>query len=216
MQPREFVNTKKIEAIGSSVVRAEPDAAVLRLGVTTKAEQPAEAVQQNAERMAKVIAAVKKQKIPESAIQTAELQLESVTKWDEDSQTEILVGYRATNVITVTTPVDRAVAVYDNSVAAGVNTASGLRFVVEDDKKYRREGLAQATKMAIDEIHTVAKALGTKLDGPLMAEVMEIVPPPLIDYQFAAADKIGAATPIIPGRVEITSRVRVVYEIKAT
>ncbi|MCY0987781.1 SIMPL domain-containing protein [Nannocystis sp. ILAH1] len=216
MQPREFVNTKKIEAIGNSVVRAEPDAAVLRLGVTTQAELPAEAVQQNADRMVKVIAAVKKQKIPESAIQTAELQLESVTKWDEDSQTEILVGYRATNVITVTTPIGKAVAVYDTSVAAGVNTASGLRYVVDDDKKYRREGLAQATKMAIDEIHTVAKALGTKLDGPLMAEVMEVVPPPLIEYHFAAADEIGAATPIIPGRVEITSRVRVIYEIKAT
>lgn len=205
-----------IEAIGNSVVRAEPDAAVLRLGVTTQAEEPAEAVQQNAEKMAKVIAAVKKQKIDESAIQTADLQLESVTKWDEDSQTEILVGYRATNVIQVTAPIDRAVAVYDAGVKAGVNTAGGLRFVVTDDKKYRREGLAQATKAAIDEIHAVAKALGTKLDGPLVAEVMEVVPPPLIDYHFAAADEIGAATPIIPGRVEITSRVRVVYEIKAT
>lgn len=208
------MNTKTIEATGSSVVRAEPDAAILRLGVTTQAKQPAEAVQENAERMVKVIAAVKQQKIPESAIQTADLQLEAVTKWDEDTQTEILVGYRATNVISVTAPVARAVAVYDAGVSAGVNTASGLRFVVNDDKKYRREGLGQATKLAIDEIHTVAKALGALLDGPLMAQVIEDMPPPLPEYHFAAADELGAATPIIPGRIEITSRVRVIYAVK--
>ena len=182
--------------------------------MTTQAKQPAEAVQENAERMVKVIAAVKQQKIPESAIQTADLQLEAVTKWDEDTQTEILVGYRATNVISVTAPVARAVAVYDAGVSAGVNTASGLRFVVNDDKKYRREGLAQATKLAIDEIHTVAKALGALLDGPLMAQVIEDMPPPLPEYHFAAADELGAATPIIPGRIEITSRVRVIYAVK--
>jgi hypothetical protein len=209
------METKKIEATGSAVVRAEPDAAILRLGVTTQAEHPAEAVEQNAEKMAKVIAAVKQQQIDEAAIQTADLQLESVTKWDEDTQTEILVGYRATNVISVTAPIDKAVAVYDAGVAAGANTAGGLRFIVHDDKKYRRDGLGQATKVAIDEIHTVAKALGTKIEGPLMAEVLEEVPPPLIDYHFSAAEEVGAATPIIPGRIEITSRVRVVYEIKA-
>jgi uncharacterized protein len=214
MQPREHIETKMIEATGSSVVRAKPDAAKLRLGVTTQAEKPADAVKENAERMTKVIAAVKAQKIPESAIQTSELQLEPVTKWDEDLQTDLVVGYRATNIVTVQTPVERAVAVYDSGVAAGVNTASGLAFIVADEKKYRRESIALATKVAVEEIDAVAKALGTTLDGPLQAQVVDESRPPIYDYNFMAPEKLGASTPIIPGQLEIATRVRVVYAIK--
>ncbi|MDC0666482.1 SIMPL domain-containing protein [Nannocystis radixulma] len=214
MQPREATDTRTIEATGKGVVRAKPDVAVLKLGVTTQAEKPAEAVDQNAKRMSKVIAAVKAQGIPDTAIQTSELQLDRVTKWDEDLQTDVLVGYRATNVITVRSPVDTAVKVFDAGVAAGANTAGGLAFAVDDEKKYRREALAQATKVAVEDIEAVAKALGVNLDAVVQAEVMEATEPPLYESQFFAMDHELAATPIVPGQLEITSRVRVRYTIK--
>ncbi|MBZ5709910.1 SIMPL domain-containing protein [Nannocystis pusilla] len=215
MQPREATDTRTIEATGKGVVRAKPDLAVLKLGVTTQAEQPAEAVDQNAKRMSKVIAAVKAQGIPDTAIQTSELQLDRVTKWDEDLQTDVLVGYRATNVITVRSPVDTAVKVFDAGVAAGANTAGGLAFAVNDEKKYRREALAQATKVAVEDIEAVAKALGVNLAAVVQAEVVEAIEPPLYESQFFAMDHELAATPIVPGQLEITSRVRVRYTIKA-
>ena len=214
MQPREATETRTIEATGKGVVRAKPDAAVLKLGVTTQAEKPAEAVDQNAKLMTKVIKAVKAQNIPESAIQTSELQLDRVTKWDEDTQTDVLVGYRATNVITVRTPVGTAVAVFDAGVAAGANTAGGLAFTVTDEEKFRRDALTQATKAAIEEADAVAKALGVALGTPTRAQVVESTEPPLYEQHFMGMDHELAATPIIPGQLEITAHVRVVVAIK--
>lgn len=203
--------TRTIEATGRSVVRARPDVAVLELAVVTEAKKPGEAVQENAARMTKVIAAVKAQKIPESAIQTSALRLQPLYKWDEGQQIHFLAGYVATNAITVYTPVDTAGSVYDAGVEAGANGAGGIVFTVTDDRKYRREALAQATKQAVEEIHAVAKALGAGLAGPMQAQVLfDSQPQP---YQLSL-EKAAADTPVMPGRVEIGARVRVTYTIK--
>ena len=44
---------------------------------------------------------------------------------------------------------------------------------------------------------------------------MEAIEPPFYESQFFAMDHEVAATPIVPGQLEITSRVRVRYTIKA-
>lgn len=203
---------RTIEATGLGVVRVAPEVAILHLGVTTDAKKPAEAVAKNAERMTKVIEAVKALKIPESAIQTRSLQLQPILKWDAGENKQILLGYRADNGITVHTPIDRAGEVYDSGVTAGANTAGGIRFTVQDDTKQRREALVLATKHAIDEIHTIAKALGNPLLGPLQAQVMQESGPRPYELEL---DKAGASeTPVMAGQIEISARVRVLYALK--
>lgn len=205
-------NHRTIEATGLGVVRAQAEVAILHLGASTEAEKPAEAVANNAAQMAKVIAAIKAQKIPESAIQTAGLQLQPILKWDASENQQILLGYRAENHIMVHTPVNRAGEVYDAGVVAGANRAGGIRFTVQDDKKQRREALALATKYAIDEIHTIAKVLGSPPLGPLEAQVIQESGPRPYELELDKAG--GGETPIMPGRLEISARVRVVYALK--
>jgi uncharacterized protein YggE len=204
--------TRTIEATGRGVVRAKPDVAVLELAVVTEAKKPADAIEENAARMNQVIEAVRAQKIPESAIQTSTLRLQPLYKWNEDAQNHFLVGYLATNAITVRAPIDAAGPVYDAGVTAGANGAGGILFTVTDDRKYRREALSLATKHAVEEIHAVAKTLGAHLSGPMQAQVLfDSQPQP---YQLALEKAAASDTPVMPGRVEISARVRVVYTIK--
>jgi uncharacterized protein YggE len=202
-----------IEATGRGVVSTKPEVSILRLGVTTEAETPGEAAKKNAELMTAVIAAVKKLGIPEAQIQTGGLNLSPVLKWVDDEQKYITLGYRADNVITVRAEVEQAGAIYDAGIQAGANSASGITFGVKDESKYRREALVVATKRAMEEIQTIAKALGTKLIGPLQAQVVTRGMPRPLEM---ALDKAGGAeTPVMPGQIDVELEVRVVYAIKA-
>lgn len=195
------------------MVSAKPDVALLRLGVTTEAKKPADAAKQNAERMTAVIEAVKALGIPEEDIQTWGLRLQPMLKWDEKNQKQILLGYRADNVITLNTPVERAGEVYDAGIQAGANTAGGILFSLQDETKYRRDALSLATKRAVEEIEVVAKTVGATLIGPVQAQVLSSggYPRP---YGLAFDKAAGVETPVMPGQIEIDAQVRVVFAIK--
>lgn len=199
-----------IEATGRGVVTAQPDVALLRLGVATQAKEPNVATDENAKIMAKVIAAIKQAGIPEDQIQTAGLSLQPVYEWDEPNRRNVLTGYRAENNVSVRTPLERAGKVYDAGIQAGANEAGGIVFTIRDDSTYRRAALVEATRLAVDEIQTVAKALQVSLAGPVQAQV-------LVDggqRPFEATlRKADVETPILPGQLEIVELVRVVYAI---
>lgn len=207
---------RTIEATGYSAVRAQPDAAILRVGVTIEAEKPEEAVTTNAKRMTDVLAAIEALGVPESAIRTSELELYPKTKWDEQTETELVIGYVARHGVVIHASVDKAVAIYDAAVMAGANTGGRLEFIVTDAKKYRHEALAQATKAAVAEIHAMAKALGVTLAGMLQAQVMVEPEPEIYELGFGEMDKVAAkpATPIMPGRLDIEARVRVMFTVR--
>lgn len=200
----------RIEATGRGLVTAQPDIALVRLGVITQAEDPKSAADENAKRMASVLAALKELMIPPTAIQTSGLSLQPVHEWDEDAKKSVLVGYRAENVVTVRTSVDIAGDVYDAGIQAGADEAGGITFTLLDDKKARRDAIILATKLALEEIQTVAKTLGVQLRGPLRAEVLSDGGPRPFE---AALRKVDINTPIMPGTLDIIEQVHVVFEI---
>lgn len=199
-----------IEATGRGVVTAQPDIAVLRLGVATQSKEPGAATEENAKIVMKVVAAIRQAGVAEEQIQTSGLSLQPIYEWDEPTRRNVLQGYRAENNLTVRAAIDRAGAVYDAGVRAGANEAGGLVFTVEDDSHYRQAALAAATRQAVEEIETVAATLRVGLIGPVQAQVLiDGGPRPLeVNLRTAAAD-----TPILPGQLEIVEQVRVVFEI---
>ncbi|HEY8377371.1 MAG TPA: SIMPL domain-containing protein [Nannocystis sp.] len=213
MQTRDKSEQGTIEAIGQGAVSATPDVAILRLGVTTEAKKPADAAKQNAERMNKVLEAIKKVGIKEEAIQTWGMRLQPVMKWDEADNKHVLLGYRADNIITVRTPVERAGEVYDAGIQGGANAAGGIMFSLQDETKYRRDALMIATQRAVEEIQVVADTIGATLIGPVQAQVMSSgsYHRPMSGL---ALEKAAADTPVLPGQLEIDAQVRVVFAIK--
>jgi hypothetical protein len=201
-----------VEATGRGSASAPPDLAMLRLGVVTLSQDPKQATSESAQAIAKVLAALKGLKVPESAIQTSGLSLQPTYEWEEASKKNVLVGYRAEHTVTVRTEVDRAGEVYDAGVAAGANEAGGIQLTLADDSLLRREALQKATKAAVAEIHAVGEALGVVLVGPIQAQVLAGDAARPLEVMMRAADV--STTPVAAGLVEVVTQVRVVFEIK--
>jgi uncharacterized protein YggE len=200
-----------VEATGRGTASARPDVALLRLGVVTQAKEPKQATSENAQTIAKVLAALKALKVPDEAIQTSGLSLQPQYEWDEPNKKNVLVGYRAEHTVTVKTEVEKAGEIYDAGVAAGANEAGGIQLTLADDSPLRKEALQKATKAAVAEIHAVGEALGVVLIGPIQAQVLAGGGPRPLDLMRAAE---SADTPIAAGMVEVVTQVRVSFEIK--
>lgn len=200
-----------VEATGRGTASARPDVALLRLGVVTHAKTPKEATSENAQTIAKVLAALKDMKVPEAAIQSSGLSLQPQYEWDEPNKKSVLVGYRAEHSLTVKTAVEKAGEIYDAGVTAGANEAGGIQLTLADDSPLRKEALQKATKAAVAEIHAVGEALGVVLVGPIQAQVLAGGGPRPLDVMRATET---ADTPVAAGMVEVVTQVRVSFEIK--
>src|SRR3546814_18051987 len=98
-----------------------PDIARINAGVVTQARTATEAIAQNAQRMERVIAALKRAGIAERDIQTSSISLHPEYRYVEN-QAPILTGYRASNEVTVRfSDIAETGAILDALVAEGAN-----------------------------------------------------------------------------------------------
>jgi uncharacterized protein YggE len=85
---------------GTGKVSVVPDIAILSLGVEAQASTVAEAQSEAASAMADVMAVLVASGVAEKDMQTRWFNISAVTRWDEDSDRLITVGYRVSNTIT--------------------------------------------------------------------------------------------------------------------
>ena len=215
-----------VSTSGTATVKVTPDKVSVTVGVETQAGTASEAAEQNAELMNKVIAALKELGIAEDQISTNWYSVypvygtvEPLTMCIEiypvppecQSRTEI-VGYKASNSVTVTMDADEDVgAVIDGAIAAGANNVNGAYFFVSEERQQEiRDGLI---KEAIDNARSraaiAAGAVGMSIDGVKSISLNDVYFP--VIYKDLAQSAVGGSTPIVPGQQEISQSVQVVF-----
>ncbi len=135
---------------GTGKVYATPDIAVLTLGIEAQADTVAEARDQAATAMEAVIAALQAQGIDESDIQTQYFNINQITRWDSDKESEAVTGYRVTNTVTVKVrAVENAGDVIDAVVAAvATRPASAvINFTIDVPQSLYEEARAKAVRI---------------------------------------------------------------------
>lgn len=204
----------------SSVQRA-PDRAVIMLAVESQAENAQEAARQNAERMTRVIDALRGAGIPEQRIRTVTYDLQPVYSQPpreprmEEWQPRI-VGYRAINMVRVEVDdVQRTGGVIDAALNAGANRVDGTSFVLRDSDAAYNEALQQAVQKARAQATAAAQAAGQQLGQPLSIQVGGYAPPPppMPAYRGVAMDAMAASTPVQGGELEIGASVTITFEL---
>ena len=139
-------------ATGEATVAVAPDAAVIRIGVSSQDKTAREASDANAKQMSAVLAAIKDTGIAERDIQTSRLSLQP--QYDTNkSGTARLTGFQATNQVTIRIrDIDKLATVLDRAIAAGANEMSGIEFVVTEQSKMldqaRDDAIADARRKA--------------------------------------------------------------------
>jgi len=205
--------TLSVNGIGR--VNAVPDVADVSLGVFEQAKEAAAASQQAAASMDAVVQALLGLGIDEKDIQTTSISLNASYDWNKEPAQ--IVGWEARNMVNVTVRDIEAVGdVVDAVVNAGANQVNGISFRVDDPS----EAEAIARTAAVED----ARAKADQLAADAGVEIIGIVsisesggqqPQPIFmaREEMAFAADAGASTPVLPGEVELSVSVHIVYEI---
>lgn len=201
-----------ITVSGNSQVKADPDEATVRLGVTKQAPTAADAQNQANQVMQALLSRFEELRIEKRDIQTTRLTVNPV--YSQGGTAPTIVGYRANSMVTVRmTDFALIGKVIDASIAVGGNTLEGVSFGLRNDLPARLEALKQAASEAKAKAEALAEALGVKLGA--LHEVVEggATWEPMPTMQMARAGAPTAPTPVEPGQITVSATVTVRYVI---
>lgn len=140
-----------------------PDLATIRAGVVSQAPTAAAALTDNAQRMAKVLAALKNAGVAPRDIATSSVGLAPQYRY-ADNQPPVITGYQATNTVSIRfRDVAKSGAVLDALVAQGANQIDGPNLSIDKPEtaldEARNDAIAQAKRRA----DLYAKAAGMRV-----------------------------------------------------
>lgn len=225
-----------VSTSGTATTEVMPDKLSVTVGVETNGTTAQDAVFQNANLTAQVIAAVRGLGISENQIETSSYSLLPIYEYIQPPQLCIeiyppppgcetrqeIIGYRTSNTVTGTLDVDADVnagQVIDAAVGAGANRVDGIVFFISQEmqQELRDSLIRDAIANARQRANIAAEALAMTISGVQTATLNPIDFPVfsvgLREGQAAQADSVSAPTPILPGQQEISTTVSVVFYI---
>jgi hypothetical protein len=218
------LNTQQqgIWVTGKGEVSITPDIATLRLGVESQKATVAEAQAEASEAMDKVVAALKDSGVAEKDIQTRYFNIRQRTKWDRETEEEIIIGYQVTNTVSAKIrDIDKVGTIIDAVAKAGGDLAriEGMSFSVEDPSTYYKELRGKAMADAETKAKQLAELAGITLgkatyvsEGIQVPRTWDVY----MDMEGGMAP-VPAPTPpptlISPGETKISLTVQVAYAI---
>jgi uncharacterized protein YggE len=197
--------SKTITVTGNGSVTTVPDTATFSFTVDTRAKTATAALAQNSTETAAVIAAVKNAGVGSDDIQTSQVSLSPEMSQDGTS----IVGYVASNTITVKTDLARSGKLVDAAVGAGATGVGGPSLSRSDQAALYRDALKKAVADAKLKAEALAGAAGLTLGSVQTVTEGSSASPPV---PFAASKAADAGGPIEPGTQEIDATVTVSYE----
>jgi uncharacterized protein len=204
---------------GQGKITVTPDIATLTLGVSAQTLTVAEAQSQAAAAMAKVMAALTGSGVDKKDIQTQNYSIQQVTRWDDKSQQEVVLGFRVSNtVVAKLRAMDKIGSIIDASVAAGgdYTRINGINFSVEHPEQYNTQVRELAMKDAKAKADQIAALAGVTLGKPTYVSESSYTPATQypVAYKMDAAGGAAVSTPITPGETDLTLSVQVTYSIQ--
>ncbi|MEK9659158.1 MAG: SIMPL domain-containing protein [Chloroflexota bacterium] len=206
-----------IHVSGTGVVKAQPDLAIVNLGVEATAKTVAEAREEAASAMNAVMAALHAAGVADKDIATQYYSIQP--QYEYRSSTlggqSVLVGYRVSNQVTAKVrSLEKTGKVVDAAALAGGDNArvNGISFTLENGAAAEQQARELALADVLAKADTYATGLGVRR-GQLayVAETSYSAYPKTVDERsFAAADgAMGAPTPTIISTDELSVSVTI-------
>ena len=210
--------TPFVTASAEAVITAEPDQAEIDIGVITQAKNAPDAARENADKLARVMAEVKKLLGKGDEVKTASYSLNPNYRYPQGGKPEI-TGYTATNLLRIKTNTLQNVGkLIDAAMQSGANNINRLVFTLKDEQSAQLQALRLASQKAKSKAEEMASALGLKMIRVLSVTEGErgVRPIPLPQLRSAQVEAMAAApTPVEAGTIEVRSTVTVTGELGA-
>jgi uncharacterized protein YggE len=207
---------------GTGMVYAEPDIAILRLGIEVMKETVTEAQAEAQVAMNDVVEALKAQGIEEKDIQTQYFTIQRITDWDkyyeEREGVEYLIGYKVTNIVSAKIrDVDKAGEVIDAVAIAGgdLTRIDSINFTIDEPSEYYAQAREEAIDYAKAKAEQMAELAGVKLGQvTYITENSYMSSPNYYSRDAVVAESAaGVSTSISTGEMEISTSVQMAFSI---
>lgn len=192
---------------GEGRIEAAPDMASLRVGVVAQEDSPGAALAAASDATRAMLERMTAAGIATRDLQTSDLTLNPVWRYDRERDEQRLVGFEASNLVTVRVR-DLALLgrVLDEAVTVGANRFDGLQFGLSEAQALTDEARRRAVTDALRKARLYAEAAGVSL-GPVLRIVEEGASAPMPPNLRGPAMAMDAAVPVAEGELEIAARV---------
>jgi len=206
---------KTITVTSTASVGAEPDEAIVTVGVTTQDPDSATALANNGTRVDAVLAALEAAGVPEEDVRTARLDLDKRTinrKTPEETQV-----YLAQSTLEFTVrDLDAVGTAIQAAVEAGANQVRSVRFSVSDPSVARVDALEAAMQGARIKADAMAETAGSQVTGVLLvneegARGGPVYAEEAFGYSALVADR--AVSVVAPDSIDTSVTVTVTWQI---
>ncbi len=192
-----------------------PDIAIISAGVVTRARTAAAAMQENAQRMERVIAALRAVGVAERDIQTSNISLNP--EYHQENQPPRLTGYTASNQVNIRfRDIRNSGRVLDVLVAQGANQINGPTLTLDRPQLALDEARANAVAVGRARAQLYASALGMQVVRVVsLSESGGYYPPP--PHPMGERDGMAMAqakTEILPGEQKHQVTLAMVFELR--
>ncbi len=187
-----------------------PDVATIRAGVVSQAATAAAALSDNAQRLNRVLAALKKAGVAPRDIATASVGLSPQYRYAEN-QPPVITGYQATNSVSVRfRDVAKSGVILDALVGEGANQIDGPNLSIDQPDAALDEARADAVKRARARAELYARAAGMRVTRIVsITENGENAGSPNPPMLMARASMAKDSTQIVAGEKDVTVSISV-------
>ncbi len=204
-----------IELTVSESVGTSPDLAILSASVNAQALTAGQALDENAQRMAAVIAAIEAQGVGERDISTSAISLNPQYEWDELGRRQVFRGYLVRSTVEIRLrDLPRTGRVLDAVVSAGADEVGSISWSMEDPSAAQQAAREAAFTTARERALGYARSAGFA-DVRLLevSEGQQGWGGPMPMAMDAAVETRNAIMPIRPGEVSNGITISVKYEM---
>ena len=204
-----------LELVAEGSARRVPDVATIQAGVVSQAATAQEAMRDNAARMARVLAALRKAGIAERDIQTASVSLSPQYRHQEN-QPPVITGYQASNQLSVRfRDIALSGTILDTLVREGANNINGPDLGLDKPEAALDQARTDAVAKARARANLYAQAAGLRVERILsLSESGAMMPPPRPLAYARAEASMDSATQIVAGEREMTVTVTARFLLK--
>ena len=205
----------RLEVVATGEVTRVPDLAVIQTGVVTRSATATGALEENARRMERVRAALRRAGVEARDIQTSSVNLSPEYRYAENQPPQ-LVGYQASNTLSVNfRDIRNSGRILDALVAEGANQISGPSLTIDKPEAALDEARARAVAAGRARAELYARTLGMQVVRLLsLSEAGSFGAPPPMPMAVMQAGARDASSRIDPGEQRLQVSVTMSFELR--
>ncbi len=158
---------RTIAVSGQGEIQAEPDRALVQLGIESRKPRMEDARAEVAKTVDAVLKLTRDMKIDQKYVRATRVNIQPEYNWDNDTRERNLIGYYVSRQIEVDLrDLDRLGQLLERSFDLGVNQVGDPRLDSSKRRDLERQALAKAVEDARLNAEAVAKAAAARLGAP--------------------------------------------------